>query len=53
MTDTLRGPVNAMALHAPTNEEFTKTLGCMLGRPTWLPMPAFAARLMFGEMADK
>ena len=34
-------------------QEFTKTLGRVLGRPTALPMPAFAARLAFGEMADE
>jgi NAD dependent epimerase/dehydratase family enzyme len=35
-----------------TNREFTKTLGKVLGRPTVVPMPAFGARLVFGEMAD-
>jgi uncharacterized protein len=53
VTDGLQGPVNAVAPHAVTNQEFTKTLGKVLGRPTVLPMPAFAARLMFGEMADE
>ena len=48
----LRGPVNAVAPNALTNEEFTKALGHVLGRPTFLPLPAFAARLAFGEMAD-
>jgi uncharacterized protein len=48
----LRGPVNAVAPNAVTNLEFTKTLGHVLGRPTVLPVPAFAARLAFGEMAD-
>lgn len=50
--DTLRGPVNVVAPQAVTNYEFTKTLGGVLSRPTFLSMPAFAARLMFGEMAD-
>ena len=36
-----------------TNREFTKTLGRVLSRPTIFPMPAFAARLAFGEMADE
>lgn len=49
----LRGPVNAVAPNAVTNEEFTKALGRALGRPTFLAMPAFAARLAFGEMADE
>jgi uncharacterized protein (TIGR01777 family) len=52
-TDSLQGPVNAVAPNPVTNAEFTKTLGRVLGRPTVLPMPAFAARLAFGEMADE
>lgn len=48
----LRGPVNAVAPEPVTNEEFTKTLGRVLRRPTIAAMPAFAARLAFGEMAD-
>jgi uncharacterized protein len=47
------GPVNAVAPHPVTNLEFTKTLGRVLRRPTIFPMPAFAARLAFGEMADE
>jgi len=35
-----------------TNLEFTRALGRALFRPTLFPMPAFAARLAFGEMAD-
>ena len=50
--ETLRGPVNAVAPNPVTNYEFTKTLGRVLRRPTLFPMPAFAARLAFGEMAD-
>jgi uncharacterized protein (TIGR01777 family) len=52
-TATLAGPVNAASPQAVTNREFTKTLGRVLGRPTLFPMPAFAARLAFGEMADE
>ncbi|MEE2637123.1 MAG: TIGR01777 family oxidoreductase, partial [Acidobacteriota bacterium] len=52
VTEDLEGPVNVTAPHAATNVEFTKTLGRVLGRPTVLPMPAFGARLAFGEMAD-
>lgn len=48
----LSGPVNATAPHPVTNLEFTKTLGRVLGRPTIFPLPAFAARLALGEMAD-
>jgi uncharacterized protein len=51
--ESLVGPVNAVAPGAVTNRDFTKTLGRVLGRPTIFPMPAFAARLAFGEMADE
>jgi uncharacterized protein (TIGR01777 family) len=47
------GPVNAVAPEPVTNREFTTALGRALGRPTVLPMPAFAARMMLGEMADE
>lgn len=52
-TASLEGPVNAVAPRPVTNAEFTDTLGRVLGRPTIFPMPAFAARLAFGEMADE
>jgi uncharacterized protein len=48
----LTGPVNAVAPGPVPNREFTKTLGSVLHRPTVFPMPAFAAKLAFGEMAD-
>lgn len=51
--ETVRGPVNAVAPKPVTNAEFTRILGRVLSRPTVLPMPAFAARLAFGEMADE
>jgi uncharacterized protein (TIGR01777 family) len=51
-TEQLSGPVNVASPQPVTNREFTKTLGKVLGRPTIFPMPAFAARLAFGEMAD-
>ena len=47
------GPVNAVSPNPVTNREFTETLGKVLGRPTVLPLPAFAARLLFGRMADE
>ncbi len=51
--DALNGPVNVVAPNPVTNHEFTKTLGRVLRRPTVLPMPAFAARVALGEMADE
>jgi uncharacterized protein (TIGR01777 family) len=53
LTDSaLSGPVNAVAPHPVTNREFTRTLASVLGRPAFTPMPAFLARLAFGEMAE-
>jgi uncharacterized protein (TIGR01777 family) len=53
ITESLSGPVNAAAPQQVTNHELTKTLGRVLGRPTLFPLPAFAARLAFGEVADE
>ncbi|MGB8509898.1 MAG: TIGR01777 family oxidoreductase [Pyrinomonadaceae bacterium] len=50
--ETLRGPVNTVSPNPVTNADFTKALGHALNRPTLFPVPAFAARLAFGEMAD-
>ena len=51
--ESLTGPVNLTSPQPVTNRELTKTLGRVLGRPTLFPVPAFAARLAFGEMADE
>ncbi len=51
-TEAVSGPLNGVAPAPVTNSEFTRTLGKVLGRPTLFPMPAFMARLMFGEMAE-
>lgn len=53
LSESLQGPVNAVSPHPVTNLEFTKTLGRVLGRPTIFPLPAFAARLILGEMANE
>jgi uncharacterized protein (TIGR01777 family) len=53
LTDArLRGPVNATAPQPVTNAEFTHALGAALHRPAVLPVPAFALKLKFGEMAS-
>lgn len=49
----LRGAVNAVAPAPIRNEELTRTLGRVLGRPAALGVPAFALRLLMGEMADE
>jgi uncharacterized protein (TIGR01777 family) len=51
-TSTVSGPVNATAPEPVTNAEFARALGRALHRPAFMPAPAFALRLMLGEMAD-
>lgn len=48
----LTGPVNLVSPTPVTNAEFTRALSKILHRPALFPLPAFAARIMFGEMAD-
>ncbi len=52
-TDSIRGPVNMTSPNPVTNAEFTKTLASVLSRPAVFPMPTYAARLVFGQMADE
>jgi uncharacterized protein (TIGR01777 family) len=49
--DGLDGAFNATAPHPVRNRDFTHALGKALRRPTFLPTPAFALRLMLGEGA--
>jgi uncharacterized protein (TIGR01777 family) len=46
------GPVNASAPEPVTNKEFSKALGRALHRPAFAPVPAFALRALYGEMAE-
>ena len=52
-SDLLQGPVNLVAPKPVTNEEFSLVLARVLSRPAIFPVPAVAARLAFGEMADE
>ena len=45
------GPFNLTAPEPATNRQFSRVLGRVLGRPSVLPVPAAALRLMFGEMS--
>lgn len=47
------GPVNLVSPNPVTNSEFTRILGRVLHRPTVFPAPAFALRVVLGEMADE
>jgi uncharacterized protein (TIGR01777 family) len=46
-----RGAVNATAPEPVTNAEFSKALGRVLHRPAVAPVPGFAIRALYGEMA--
>jgi len=50
--DGWSGPVNGTAPEPVTNADFSKALGRALGRPAVLPVPAFAIRALYGEMAE-
>lgn len=50
---SLRGPLNAVAPYPVTNLEFSKILGKVLSRPSFMALPAFAARLFWGQLADE
>jgi uncharacterized protein (TIGR01777 family) len=51
--ETLSGPINVVSPEPVTNEVFTKTLGNVLNRPTFMSIPAPVAKFVFGEMADE
>jgi uncharacterized protein len=52
-TESLSGPVNAVAPQSLTNADFTKTLANVLHRPAIFPAPAFAMKLLLGDFAKE
>ncbi len=52
-TDSLSGPVNLVAPNPVRNADFTRELASALRRPAFFHVPAFAACLAFGQMADE
>jgi uncharacterized protein (TIGR01777 family) len=50
--DNWRGPLNASAPEPVTNAAFSKALGRALKRPAIAPVPGFAVKLLYGDMAD-
>jgi uncharacterized protein (TIGR01777 family) len=52
-TEALRGPVNATGPNPVTNATFSAALGRALGRPTIIPVPAFAVKAAFGQLGTE
>ena len=50
--ETLSGAVNGVSPNPVLNADFGRALGGVLSRPSMLPAPAFALRLLYGEMAS-
>jgi uncharacterized protein (TIGR01777 family) len=51
-TDGAAGPINLAAPEPVTNAELSKALGRVLRRPALMPVPGFAVRLLYGDMAS-
>ena len=52
-TDKIVGAVNVVSPQAVSNTHFTKILGQVIHRPTFLPVPGFAIKLLFGKMGQQ
>ncbi|MFZ0543882.1 MAG: TIGR01777 family oxidoreductase [Candidatus Promineifilaceae bacterium] len=50
-SETANGPYNLTAPNAVTNKQFSKILGRVLNRPSFMPIPGFAMKLLLGEVA--
>ena len=48
-----QGSFNATSPNPVTNRDFTKVVGAVLGKPTFIPLPEFAVSLIFGEMGKE
>ena len=51
-TEEALGAFNISAPNPVTNGELAKVIGRVMGRPSWIPVPGFALRLAFGEVAE-
>ncbi|WP_082234841.1 TIGR01777 family oxidoreductase [Halobacillus massiliensis] len=48
----VQGPLNGTAPHPQRNKDFGKTIGDVLNRPHWLPVPGFALKAALGDMSS-
>lgn len=53
MDSSISGPVNICSPNPVTNRDFTRALAAVVKRPAFMPVPAFALRILYGEMADE
>lgn len=51
--DSAQAAINAVAPESVSNQDFTKTLGQVIGRPTIFPLPAAVVTTLFGEMGKE
>jgi uncharacterized protein (TIGR01777 family) len=51
--ETFQGPCNVVSPNPERNRDFAKILARVLRRPAIVPVPAFALRMLLGEMADE
>jgi NAD dependent epimerase/dehydratase family enzyme len=49
---SVSGPINLAAPEPVSNAEFSRALGRAMHRPSWMPVPGFALRVIVGEMAN-
>ncbi|MBS4197207.1 TIGR01777 family oxidoreductase [Lederbergia citri] len=50
--ESISGPLNVTSPNLVKNNDFGKTIGHVLHRPHWLPVPSFAMKAMLGEMSE-
>ena len=50
--EAVSGPVNVTAPEPVTNKELSRTLGRVLRRPAFAPVPALAVKVLYGDMAQ-
>jgi len=48
----LKGPINAVSPNPASSKELAEAIGTVIGRPSWIPAPAFALKLAMGEAAS-